>query len=336
MGERRSNRGLWRPEEDVLLIKYIQAHGEGHWRTLPQRAGLQRCGKGCRLRWKNYLRPNVKRGNISLEEEELIIRLHKLLGNRWSLISGRVPGRTDTEIKNYWNTHLKKKLNCNNHHYNTAASQVVPPKINAQLECGKPMASLMGNSNCQNLCICEGDPSNSNFFNGNVSQCNYTVDNIVPQYDPHEIYLLNRTHFNTMDCQADIQNHVTYAYETHPHNVMDTSMASFTQCPFAEYNENNHGNQLDGVSLVLGEAETSLQRQEGFLCGENGFTFHEKPVQQYSSGEYVDGYKYLQELPKLTLMYDDLLPTLVDESTNEVGNGIQVGWNDNYWPLKQN
>ncbi|KAH9320833.1 hypothetical protein KI387_015472, partial [Taxus chinensis] len=43
--------------------------------------GLQRCGKGCRLRWMNYLRPNVKRGNISTEEEELIIRLHKLLGN---------------------------------------------------------------------------------------------------------------------------------------------------------------------------------------------------------------------------------------------------------------
>ena len=73
-------------------------------------AGLKRCGKSCRLRWLNYLRPDIKRGNISHDEEELIIRLHKLLGNRWSLIAGRLPGRTDNEIKNYWNTNIGKKL----------------------------------------------------------------------------------------------------------------------------------------------------------------------------------------------------------------------------------
>ncbi|XP_073102918.1 uncharacterized protein [Elaeis guineensis] len=71
---------------------------------------LNRCGRSCRLRWLNYLRPDIKRGNITEEEEELIIRLHKLLGNRWSLIAGRLPGRTDNEIKNYWNTYLRKKV----------------------------------------------------------------------------------------------------------------------------------------------------------------------------------------------------------------------------------
>lgn len=58
----------------------------------------------------NYLRPDIKRGNITPDEEDLIIRLHSLLGNRWSLIAGRLPGRTDNEIKNYWNTHLSKKF----------------------------------------------------------------------------------------------------------------------------------------------------------------------------------------------------------------------------------
>ncbi|EFJ14339.1 hypothetical protein SELMODRAFT_120788, partial [Selaginella moellendorffii] len=104
------NRGPWTREEDALLIKYITAHGEGSWRTLPKQAGLRRCGKSCRLRWINYLRPDLKRGNITEEEDELIIKLHSLLGNRWSLIAGRLAGRTDNEIKNYWNTHLKKKL----------------------------------------------------------------------------------------------------------------------------------------------------------------------------------------------------------------------------------
>lgn len=103
-------KGPWTAEEDELLVRYIITQGEGGWRTLPKRAGLLRCGKSCRLRWMNYLRPNVKRGHITPDEEDLILRLHRLLGNRWSLIAGRIPGRTDNEIKNYWNTHLSRKL----------------------------------------------------------------------------------------------------------------------------------------------------------------------------------------------------------------------------------
>ncbi|XP_004305612.1 PREDICTED: transcription repressor MYB6-like [Fragaria vesca subsp. vesca] len=105
------NRGAWTALEDQILIDYINTHGEGKWRRIPKEAGLKRCGKSCRLRWLNYLRPGIKRGNITQEEEDLIIRLHKLLGNRWSLIAGRIPGRTDNEIKNYWNTTLGKKVN---------------------------------------------------------------------------------------------------------------------------------------------------------------------------------------------------------------------------------
>ncbi|XP_057430642.1 transcription repressor MYB5-like [Lotus japonicus] len=103
-------RGPWTPEEDEVLASFIRKEGEGRWRTLPKRAGLLRCGKSCRLRWMNYLRPSVKRGQIAPDEEDLILRLHRLLGNRWSLIAGRIPGRTDNEIKNFWNTHLSKKL----------------------------------------------------------------------------------------------------------------------------------------------------------------------------------------------------------------------------------
>lgn len=105
-----TNKGAWTKEEDQRLIDYIRAHGEGCWRSLPKAAGLLRCGKSCRLRWINYLRPDLKRGNFTEEEDELIIKLHGLLGNKWSLIAGRLPGRTDNEIKNYWNTHIKRKL----------------------------------------------------------------------------------------------------------------------------------------------------------------------------------------------------------------------------------
>nr|URY18899.1 MYB protein [Zanthoxylum bungeanum] len=105
-----TNKGAWTKEEDDRLIAYIRAHGEGCWRSLPKAAGLLRCGKSCRLRWINYLRPDLKRGNFTEEEDELIIKLHSLLGNKWSLIAGRLQGRTDNEIKNYWNTHIRRKL----------------------------------------------------------------------------------------------------------------------------------------------------------------------------------------------------------------------------------
>ncbi|XP_020584373.1 myb-related protein 308-like [Phalaenopsis equestris] len=103
-------KGPWTPEEDQKLIDYIQKHGHGTWRTLPKNAGLARCGKSCRLRWANYLRPDIRRGRFSFEEEETIIQLHSVLGNKWSAIAARLPGRTDNEIKNYWNTHIRKRL----------------------------------------------------------------------------------------------------------------------------------------------------------------------------------------------------------------------------------
>ncbi|XP_028794201.1 transcription factor MYB106-like [Neltuma alba] len=103
-------KGPWTPEEDQKLMAYIQQHGHGNWSSLPAKAGLRRCGKSCRLRWTNYLRPDIKRGNFSSQEDQTIIQLHALLGNRWSAIALRLPKRTDNEIKNHWNTHLKKRL----------------------------------------------------------------------------------------------------------------------------------------------------------------------------------------------------------------------------------
>lgn len=106
-----TTKGAWTREEDDRLSSHVRAHGEGRWRALPRLAGLpHRCGKSCRLRWVNYLRPDLKRGAFSRDEDALIVALHAALGNRWAMIAAKLPGRTDNEIKNYWNTHLGRRL----------------------------------------------------------------------------------------------------------------------------------------------------------------------------------------------------------------------------------
>nr|AHM25025.1 myb R2R3 [Indosasa hispida] len=97
-------------EEDHKLVSFLLNNGQCCWRAVPKLAGLLRCGKSCRLRWTNYLRPDLRRGLLSEDEEKTVIDLHAQLGNRWSKIASHLPGRTDNEIKNHWNTHIKKKL----------------------------------------------------------------------------------------------------------------------------------------------------------------------------------------------------------------------------------
>lgn len=103
-------KGPWTPEEDIILVSYVQDHGPGNWRSVPTNTGLMRCSKSCRLRWTNYLRPGIKRGNFTPHEEGMIVHLQSLLGNKWAAIASYLPQRTDNDIKNYWNTHLKKKV----------------------------------------------------------------------------------------------------------------------------------------------------------------------------------------------------------------------------------
>ncbi|XP_058189783.1 transcription factor RAX1-like [Rhododendron vialii] len=104
-------RGPWSPDEDATLKDYLHNYGTGgNWIALPHKAGLKRCGKSCRLRWLNYLRPNIKHGGFTEEEDNIICALYTKLGSRWSIIASHLPGRTDNDVKNHWNTKIKKKL----------------------------------------------------------------------------------------------------------------------------------------------------------------------------------------------------------------------------------
>ncbi|CAK9142990.1 unnamed protein product [Ilex paraguariensis] len=109
MQEEKLRKGPWLEEEDEILTATVALLGERRWDALAKASGLSRSGKSCRLRWMNYLRPNLKHGQISAEEQQIILQLHELWGNKWSRIAQRLPGRTDNEIKNYWKSNLRKK-----------------------------------------------------------------------------------------------------------------------------------------------------------------------------------------------------------------------------------
>ncbi|KAA8529146.1 hypothetical protein F0562_034055 [Nyssa sinensis] len=132
-------RGPWTLEEDTLLIHYIAFHGEGRWNLLAKCAGLKRTGKSCRLRWLNYLKPDIKRGNLTLQEQLLILELHSKWGNRWSKIAQHLPGRTDNEIKNYWRTRVQKqarqlKIESNSKRFLEAIRCIWMPRLLEKLE----------------------------------------------------------------------------------------------------------------------------------------------------------------------------------------------------------
>ncbi|RDY12598.1 Transcription factor GAMYB, partial [Mucuna pruriens] len=107
-GEGPLKKGPWTTAEDAILVEYVKKHGQGNWNAVQKHSGLARCGKSCRLRWANHLRPDLKKGAFTEEEEKRIVELHAKMGNKWARMAAELPGRTDNEIKNYWNTRIKR------------------------------------------------------------------------------------------------------------------------------------------------------------------------------------------------------------------------------------
>ncbi|KDP39688.1 hypothetical protein JCGZ_02708 [Jatropha curcas] len=251
-------RGPWTPEEDELLSNYIKKEGEGRWRTLPKRAGLLRCGKSCRLRWMNYLRPSVKRGRIAPDEEDLILRLHRLLGNRWSLIAGRIPGRTDNEIKNYWNTHLSKKL----------ISQGIDPRTHKPLNPNPNSSQIAQNQNTgpKSVNLEETEGRTYRTIATRVSQ-NFKMSTLDHYHQPNPLLIDNAGSAdhnwpNCDDIAMDLQNGdqgQSNANQFYIGNGNDEGFSSFLDSLINE-NENlfmTQQQQLQHPSMIVSSAQNS-------------------------------------------------------------------------------
>ncbi|XP_047973877.1 transcription factor GAMYB-like [Salvia hispanica] len=131
-------KGPWTSAEDAILVEYVTKNGEGNWNAVQKHSGLARCGKSCRLRWANHLRPDLKKGAFTAEEEHRIIELHAQMGNKWARMAAELPGRTDNEIKNYWNTRIKRRQR--------AGLPIYPPDI-----CSQPLNDNLQSDDMSNL-----------------------------------------------------------------------------------------------------------------------------------------------------------------------------------------
>ncbi|GFY98674.1 myb domain protein 111 [Actinidia rufa] len=271
-------RGRWTAEEDEILTNYILANGEGGWRSLPKNAGLLRCGKSCRLRWINYLRTDLKRGNISAEEEAIIIRLHATLGNRWSLIARQLPRRTDNEIKNYWNSNLRRKI----HSFRRPMNEALPPlmvdlaqaaSIASKRKGGRTSRANMKKNKTYNI-ITKKVPKLANEVVPNKTH--NMITNQVPKSTNETVVPMSGTptldegqHKNLEEresgsssmlcCGEDWENQVMATYEG-----LEGDIFSNYEIMGAELVDDSNGAMLWGDETESGAAVISEEREGGF------------------------------------------------------------------------
>ncbi|XP_010529828.1 PREDICTED: transcription factor AS1 [Tarenaya hassleriana] len=104
-------RQRWTAEEDALLRAYVKQFGPREWHLVSERMNkpLNRDAKSCLERWKNYLKPGIKKGSLTEEEQRLVIRLQAKHGNKWKKIAAEVPGRTAKRLGKWWEVFKEKQ-----------------------------------------------------------------------------------------------------------------------------------------------------------------------------------------------------------------------------------
>ncbi|KAK8585901.1 hypothetical protein V6N13_050871 [Hibiscus sabdariffa] len=263
-------RGPWTVEEDFKLINYIALHGEGRWNSLARCSGLKRTGKSCRLRWLNYLRPDIRRGNITLEEQLLILELHFRWGNRWSKIAQHLPGRTDNEIKNYWRTRVQKhakqlKCDVNSKQFKDTMRYLWMPRLVERIQAASASATTTTDNGTAQMFLRQGVVGNE-----------YTA-RATPSYTPENS---STTTVGSSDSVSDLTNCYNNGFHVNNNPNPGYSFQASSQVDYYN-NNNNHGDvgmdfQTNNYQPLLdgGDLSDNLLNAEDFLFLQQQFNFN--------------------------------------------------------------
>ena len=164
----RKGRNPWSSKEDALLVELMKKYGQS-WAMISS-ALPGRTGKQVRDRFLNKLRPNIRCGDWSAEEDECIVTLSKEIGNRWSLIATHLPGRTEAQVKNRYYSHIKKRLDSNGALSQTTASRTI----------SEGFSSAITSPQAEDLSFDFRQGYDFSMFNGSQSQSQAVNMNQVP------------------------------------------------------------------------------------------------------------------------------------------------------------
>ncbi|KAJ7970928.1 MYB transcription factor [Quillaja saponaria] len=296
-------RGLWTAEEDAKIVAYVSNHGIGNWTLVPKKAGLNRCGKSCRLRWTNYLRPDLKHDSFTTQEEEHIINLHKAIGSRWSLIAKELPGRTDNDVKNYWNTKLRKKL---------VKMGIDPVTHKPFPQVFSDYGSISGISNTRKSLNSKTEPSptHTGFFpNANVNRKplilqiheNSFPDNVPTWKHQTHLQVINQEtilpHFfteATSSCSSSSSSNVTQLRSSPQSYSCQPSQTQITPCSPFNWNEFllsepfissefHQQEERDSQGVLIQNEIQMTNKSKGNECNMNGVTHKDSGAFNYGT-----------------------------------------------------
>ncbi|KAL1334983.1 hypothetical protein HN51_063929 [Arachis hypogaea] len=256
-------RGPWTVDEDLTLINYIATHGEGRWNSLARSAGLKRTGKSCRLRWLNYLRPDVRRGNITLEEQLLILELHTRWGNRWSKIAQYLPGRTDNEIKNYWRTRVQKhakqlKCDVNSKQFKDAMRYLWMPRLVERIQ-----AAAAASTTTTTVVA----PTNTSINNNNNNAYTYNNNNLNNNFEVHngKMMLTTTPPPSVMANNDFVGSQITTQSYNTPENSSTAASSDSFGTPISDFNDYYNSNNINnlGDNNFYQASQTLFSHEQG-------------------------------------------------------------------------
>ncbi|KAI4303093.1 hypothetical protein MLD38_038764 [Melastoma candidum] len=302
-------RGPWMVDEDVTLINHIANHGEGRWNSLARNAGLKRTGKSCRLRWLNYLRPDVRRGNITLEEQLLILELHSRWGNRWSKIAQHLPGRTDNEIKNYWRTRVQKhakqlKCDVNSRQFKDTMKYLWMPRLMERIQASAAAGNL-------SLATANSSPEGSTITAATAA---YQPEHQVPGFHMHGGYtVIDPENSCTTASSSEYSNPF---YSAHDASLLDSNPSNdYYPVPSAAAGHGHGFNQQGQMGNFLG----------GQMIGATGYHQH---VNIGAGSQEMDQTHHQQDKDE---EMQEWMGGNGDQSSDNFWNNI--GEDVNYWYL---